>query len=57
MSLLLENKTNFVWKTNASSRTYCRASVLSLGKASLEQLLQKHVSNVSKGTDNSKALF
>lgn len=33
------------------------ASVFSLGKASLEQLLQKHLSNVSKGTDNSKALL
>lgn len=26
------------------------------GKASLEQLLEKHVSNLSKGTDNSEAL-
>lgn len=33
-----------------------KASVFSLGKASLEQLLDKHISNLSKGTDNSETL-
>lgn len=33
------------------------ASVFSLGKASLEQLTNKHVPNLSKGTDNSEALL